>query len=469
VASSPVTAVILAAGQGKRLRSSIPKVLHLAAGRPLLVHVLTALEPLQFADCIVVASPGEEIPAAVKTAGFHNVHFAVQDPPRGTGDAVSIALRERDPGPGDVLVLCGDTPALRTETLSNVLNIHRDRGAIATLLTTVVDSPQGEGRIVRGQDGDVDRIVEERDATEAERAIPEINAGVYVFQDPPLRDLLGQVTADNAQGEFYLTDVIGLIRAGGGLVVAVGADPEEIAGVNSRVELAQVSSSLRQAVCRRWMEEGVTIADPASTFIDASVELSRDVTVMPFTFLEGNTRIASGAQIGPQSRIVDSEVGPDATVSFSVITRSTVGAGASVGPFASLRPGSRLERGAHVGSFVETKATTLGEGSKAGHLSYLGDAEIGSNVNIGAGTITCNWNGTQKNPTVIEDDVYIGSDTMLVAPVRVGARAATAAGSVVRQDVPEDALAVGVPARILAGKGDKMHRGTSVPPSKPRQ
>jgi bifunctional UDP-N-acetylglucosamine pyrophosphorylase/glucosamine-1-phosphate N-acetyltransferase len=209
------------------------------------------------------------------------------------------------------------------------------------------------------------------------------------------------------------------------------------------------------------MDEGVTIIDPQSTFIDVTVQLSRDVTIQPFTFLEGTTTIESGARVGPQTRIVDSEIGPNATVSFSVITDSKVGADASVGPFASLRPGSRLERGAHVGSFVETKATTMGEGSKAGHLAYLGDAQIGKDVNIGAGTITCNWDGQRKNATTIGDDAYIGSDTMLVAPVEVGARAATGAGSVVTHDVPEDALAVGVPARIINGKGDRMRRRAS--------
>jgi bifunctional UDP-N-acetylglucosamine pyrophosphorylase/glucosamine-1-phosphate N-acetyltransferase len=366
-------------------------------------------------------------------------------------------------------VVCGDTPALRSDTLAELLSIHKSRDAEVTLLTSSVESPAGEGRIVRAEGGDVDRIVEERDATEAELAIHEINAGVYVFKEPTLRSLLGAIERDNVQGEFYLTDTIGIIRARGGLVVAIPADAAEIAGVNSRSELARVSRTLRHEACERWMNEGVTIVDPPSTFIDVTVELSRDVIVLPFTFLEGDTRVDSGAQLGPQTRIVDSEVGAGASVSFSVVTRSVVGAEATVGPFASLRPGSRLGRGVHVGSFVETKSTTMGEGSKAGHLAYLGDADIGRNVNIGAGTITCNWDGQQKNPTVIEDDVYIGSDTMLVAPVRVRARGATGAGSVVTKEVPEDALAVGVPARNIGGRGDKMRRRASDSASKPRQ
>jgi bifunctional UDP-N-acetylglucosamine pyrophosphorylase / glucosamine-1-phosphate N-acetyltransferase len=468
-ANSPTTAVILAAGQGKRLRSDVPKVLHRAAGRPLLVHVLAGLESLPLSQLIVVASPGPEIPSVVEGAGFDGIRFAVQEPARGTGDAVRVGLRELETGSGDVLILYGDTPALRTETLAELVEVHKTRGAEASLLTATLDPPVGEGRIVRDTHGDVDRIVEERDATDVELAIHEINAGVYVIREPTLRRLVESIRADNAQGELYLTDVIGLIRSEGGLVVALSADAEEIAGVNSRSELAQVSATLRRAACERWMEAGVTIVDPDSTFIDATVELSRDVVVLPFTFLEGATKIAGGAQIGPQTRIVDSEVGTNATVTFSVVTGSTVGRDATVGPFASLRSGSRLGRGVHIGSFVETKAATIGDGSKAGHLAYLGDAEIGRDVNIGAGTITCNWDGQQKNPTVIEDDVYIGSDTMLVAPVQVRERAATGAGSVVRDEVPADALAVGVPARIISGKGDKMRRRASDSPPDPRQ
>jgi bifunctional UDP-N-acetylglucosamine pyrophosphorylase / glucosamine-1-phosphate N-acetyltransferase len=457
-------AIVLAAGQGKRLHSDLPKVLHLAAGRPLLVHVLDSLSPLSLSERIVVQARDAEIASAVKSAGFEDVRFAVQDPPRGTGDAVRVALDELLVGSGDVLVVCGDTPALRTETLSELIAIHKDRRAQATLLTAVLSAPAGEGRIVRGLDGDVDRIVEERDATQGELGIHEINAGVYVFREETLRRLVGALDSGNAQGEFYVTDVIGLIRSEGGLVVAISSDPKEIAGVNSRSELAQVSRTLRERACERWMDAGVTIVDPQSTFIDATVELARDVVLLPFTFLEGATKIAEGAHIGPQTRIVDSEIHAGAMVSFSVVMRSSVGPDATVGPFASLRQGTTLERGVHVGSFVETKATTMGQGSKAGHLAYLGDAEIGRDVNIGAGTITCNWDGQQKNQTVIEDDAYIGSDTMLVAPVQIRARAATGAGSVVKDEVPADALAVGVPARIITGKGDKMRRGASDSP-----
>ena len=271
--------------------------------------------------------------------------------------------------------------------------------------------------------------------------------------------LLDKVDSENAQGEYYLTDVIGLLVSGDEGVVAHTATEEEIAGVNTRAHLAGVGEVARLRIAQKWMEGGVTIVDPATTFIDSTVEIAPDATILPFTFLEGTTTIGAGAEVGPQTRIVDSEIGERATVTFAVVKGSVVGAEASVGPFASLRPGTRLEKGSKIGTFVETKAMTLGEDSKANHLSYLGDARIGRGVNVGAGTITCNWDGQDKHETVIEDDAYISSDTMLVAPVHVGKRAATGAGAVVKGDVPDDALAVGAPARIIPGKGDKLKRG----------
>ncbi|MDP9225225.1 MAG: NTP transferase domain-containing protein, partial [Actinomycetota bacterium] len=309
---SPTTAIILAAGEGKRLRSHVPKVLHVAAGRPLLVHVLTALAPMGFDERLVVTAPGTEIEPVVTAAGFDGIKYAVQHPPRGTGDAVRVALQEVETAGGDVLVICGDTPLLKTETLRNLVAAHKDRGAVATMLIARTDSPAGEGRIIRGEDGDVDHIVEERDATPAELAVDEINAGVYVFDEPALRELVGELRADNTQGEFYLTDVIGLIRGRRGLVAAMTADADEVAGVNSLKQLADVARFLREQTRERWMNEGVTIVDPDSTFIDVSVQLESDVIVQPFTFLEGETEIAAGAEIGPQARIVDSQVGPKA-------------------------------------------------------------------------------------------------------------------------------------------------------------
>ncbi|MBA2726349.1 MAG: bifunctional N-acetylglucosamine-1-phosphate uridyltransferase/glucosamine-1-phosphate acetyltransferase, partial [Actinobacteria bacterium] len=286
--------------------------------------------------------------------------------------------------------------------------------------------------------------------------VREINSGFCIFEAELLRKLLARLDPGNAQGEFYLTDVFQMARDdGAGVMVSVG-DWSETQGVNDRVQLAEAAGVLRRRIAGRWMREGVTIIDPSSTFIDATVTLERDSTVLPFTFLEGSTSIAEGATVGPQARIVDSDIGSGANVSYSVVRGSSVGPGASVGPFASLRPGTTLKEGAKLGTFVESKNTTIGKDSKAGHLAYLGDAEIGERVNIGAGTITCNWDGKEKHKTVIKDDAYISSDTMLVAPVTIGEGAATGAGSVVRNDVPDGALAVGVPAKVLEGKGRRI-------------
>ncbi|MFN2389377.1 MAG: bifunctional UDP-N-acetylglucosamine diphosphorylase/glucosamine-1-phosphate N-acetyltransferase GlmU [Actinomycetota bacterium] len=453
-----VAGVVLAAGEGRRLKSDLPKVLHPAAGRPLVAHVVAALQPLDLARRVVVTSARrDEIAGALEEAGLaDDLVYAIQDPPRGTADAVAIAL-EAAGDPALVLVVNGDTPLMRTETLERLLEAQRATGAAAAIVTAELDDPGGYGRVVRTAEGLVDRVVEDRDASGSERGLNEVNAGFYVFDALLLAQMLQKVDTSNAQNEYYLTDVVGVLRAEGHQVVAVIADGSEIGGVNDRAQLAAVERALRARATERWMAEGVTIIDPATTYIDAAVVIDRDATIRPFTFLEGATYIGGGASVGPQVRIVDSVVGPGAEVSsFSVVRGSEIGDGASVGPFASLRAGTRLARGARVGSFVETKQTTLGEGSKANHLAYLGDAEIGAGVNIGAGTITCNWDGREKHRTVIEDDAYIASDTMLVAPVRIGKRAATGAGSVVRDDVPDDALAVGVPARIIEGKGNRM-------------
>ena len=454
-------AVVLAAGGGKRMRSERPKVLHRTAGRSLLAHVLTALRPLSLDERVVVASSRwEQLRSALEVEGFGGeVSFAVQEPPQGTADAVRVALEALDGRADTVLVTPGDTPLLRTETLAALLELHRSRSPSASLVAARMSDPTGYGRILRGYGAEVEKIVEERDATELERSVDEINAGVYVFDAPKLREIIGEVEAANVQGEYYLTDVIGLLRAAGDRVMALLADENDILGVNSRSQLAKAGEVLRLRACERWMSEGVTIVDPRTTFIDASVTIGRDALIQPFTFLEGDTEVAASAEVGPQARIVDSSVGQAATVSFAVVRSSTIGPEATVGPFASLRPGTVLERGTHIGTFVETKNTRLGAGSKAPHLSYLGDAELGRGVNVGAGSITGNWDGHNKNKTVIDDDAYLGSDTTMVAPVRIGKRAATGAGAVVRGDVPDDALAVGVPARIIEGKGDKMSRG----------
>jgi bifunctional UDP-N-acetylglucosamine pyrophosphorylase / glucosamine-1-phosphate N-acetyltransferase len=456
--SDGAAAIVLAAGDGKRLKSNLPKVLHPAAGRPLISHVLTALAPLPLSETVVVASTRwQRVKASLEADGFDQLKFVVQEEPRGTADAVRVGLGAIETDPDFVLVVPGDTPLLESDTFFRLLETHRSLGASATVLTAVVHDPTGYGRVVR--DGDwIERIVEDRDATGAVRRIHEINGGVYVFDAETLSDVLAKVDCENSQSEYYLTDVMGLLWSAGKSVAAVQTNADEVSGVNNRSQLAYVSGLIRHRVCERWMAEGVSIVDPRTTYIDSTVVIERDATIHPFTFLEGDTHISEGAEVGPQSRLVDSWVGPGATVTFAVVRESSIGPEAIVGPFASLRPGNKLERRAKIGTFVEAKNSVVGEGSKVNHLSYVGDTEIGRRVNVGAGTITCNWDGKEKHKTIIEDDAYVSSDTMLVAPVRVGRRAATGAGAVVKDDVPDDALAVGVPARIIENKGDRMGR-----------
>ena len=462
-------AVVLAAGDGKRLRSDVPKVLHDAAGRPLIVHVLAALEPLHLPQVIVVTSPRKaQIEAVVTAAGLDlAVDYAIQETARGTGDATRAALDVLRGDIEHVVVLAGDGPLIRSETIADLMEAHVSSGVAATMLTAHLGEPTGYGRIIRDSSQDIERIVEERDADARQRAIQEVNCGGYAFEVAALRDALPRLTTENAQHEYYLTATVEVLLERGLKVGSFEAHAREAKGVNSRAQLAEVAAELRLRACERWMEEAVTIVDPNTTYIDSGVTIGRDTVIYPFTFLEGTTSIAEGARIGPQVRLVNAIVGPQAEVSFSVVRDSEIGEASSVGPFASLRPGTRLGARARVGTFVETKQAQIGDDSKANHLAYLGDARIGRGVNVGAGTITCNWDGHEKHETVIDDDAYIGSDTMLIAPAHVGKRAATGAGSVVRGEVPDDALAVGVPAKIIKGKGDKMGKGPSTPTSEP--
>jgi bifunctional UDP-N-acetylglucosamine pyrophosphorylase / glucosamine-1-phosphate N-acetyltransferase len=423
-----------------------------------LAHVLGALEVHNVPIFVVASARKDEVAAAMAAVGFTDIAYVIQEVPRGTADAARIALEVLPPDIDTVVVVPGDTPLISGDTIGRLLDAHAGGGVSATVLTARVDDPSGYGRVIRDTDGAVRSVVEDRDASEREKQINEINTSVYVFDRDRLSAMLPKVGQENVQVEYYLTDVIELMVAEGDKVVAVEGSADEARGVNSRVDLAAAGGALRRRTAERWMSEGVTIIDPETTYIDASVTIERDAVIRPFTFLEGNTTIGAGSEIGPHARIVDSEVAEGASITFAVVRGSKIGPEASVGPFASLRPGSVLGRKARVGTFVETKETTIGDDSKANHLAYLGDAEVGKGVNVGAGTITCNWDGTQKHKTVIEDDAYIGSDTMLVAPTNIGKRAATGAGSVVKGDVPDDALAVGVPARIIEGKGDKMKR-----------
>jgi bifunctional UDP-N-acetylglucosamine pyrophosphorylase / glucosamine-1-phosphate N-acetyltransferase len=436
-----LTVVVLAAGEGKRFRSAVPKPLHPVAGRPLLWHVLAAAAPLKADRTVVVVGNGaDQVTEAVRDFDLGPVEFGVQASQRGTGDALAAALPLLD-GAGEVLVLFGDTPLVSTALLEGLLDTHRSARAAATLLTCTFDDPTGYGRVLRDSGGEVTGVVEERDATPAQRELREASAGMYVFARPAL-DHLAELRPDNHQGEYYLPDLVPRIVAAGGRVVTAEGAPEEVMGVNDRVELAAAGTVLRRRLLERLMLAGVTVTDPATTYVDADVEVGQDTVLAPMTFLEAGTRVGARCRLGPNVRLVGCTVGDDATVSQAVAVQSVIGDRANVGPFASLRPGSDLGEGSKAGTFVEVKNSTVGQGSKVPHLSYVGDADIGAGANVGAGTVFVNYDGVAKHRTVVGDGAFIGSDTMLVAPVTVGNGAQTAAGSTITKDVPPDALAI---------------------------
>jgi bifunctional UDP-N-acetylglucosamine pyrophosphorylase/glucosamine-1-phosphate N-acetyltransferase len=459
-APQQVQAVVLAAGKGTRMKSARAKVLHPALGVPMLEHVVRALQAAGAAPVtIVVGHQAEAVEAAFAGRGLR---FVRQDPPLGTGHALQVASGALGAGGGTLLVVNGDLPLLRTETLDALLAAHREGGAAATLLTVELDEPGAYGRVLRDGDGGVRAIVEAKDATPDERAVREINAGLYAFERDALAPALRDLKPQNAQGEYYLTDVVGLLRQAGHRVGAyVAADAGEALGVNNAEELADTSRLLRRRRNRALMAAGASIEDPDSTHIGLDAVVEADAVIRPYTFLEGRTVVRAGASVGPFARLVDSEIGPGAQVlDHCVLRECAVGAGATVGPFAHIRPDTRIGAKAKVGNFVELKKTTLGDGSKAPHLSYIGDATVGPGVNIGAGTITCNYDGTHKHPTHIEAGAFIGSDTTLVAPVTVGENAYVAAGSAITEDVPAGALALGRARQVVkpgwaAGRGKK--------------
>jgi bifunctional UDP-N-acetylglucosamine pyrophosphorylase/glucosamine-1-phosphate N-acetyltransferase len=438
-----LTVVVLAAGEGKRFRSALPKPLHPLAGKPLLWHVLAAAAPLKADRTIAVVGNGaEQVTAAVEGFDLGPVRFAVQASQRGTGDALAAALPllEGD-GDGDVLVLSGDTPLITPALLEELLDAHRSARAAATLLTCTLDDPTGYGRVLRDAGGAITGVVEQRDATSAQRGIREVSVGMYAFRRAAL-DGLAELRPDNDQGEYYLPDLVPQVLASGGLVATAAGPQDAVRGVNDRVELAAAGTVLRRRLLERLMLAGVTVTDPATTYLDADVEVGQDTVLAPLTFLEAGTRVGARCRLGPNVRLVGSTVGDDATISQTVALGSTIGARAAVGPFASLRPGSELGADSKVGTFVEVKQSTVGPGSKVPHLSYVGDADIGAGVNVGAGTVFVNYDGADKHRTTVGDGAFIGSDTMLVAPVTVGQGAQTAAGSTITKDVPPDALAI---------------------------
>ena len=459
----PAAVIVLAAGEGKRMRSATPKVLHGFAGRSLLGHVLAACAPLEADAIAVVVGHGREEVAPHLAATAPHAVPVVQAEQRGTGHAVRVALDALPDVDGTVVVLPADAPLLRTGTLRALVQAHEDAGAVATLLTSVVTDPTGYGRVVRDRPGGaVTRVVEHRDASESERAIDEVATSVYAFAAAPLRDALRRLPTDNAQGEEYLTDVVGAYVRAGRHVAAVAAPATETAGVNDRVQLAAAARAYNDRLLVDLMLAGVTVVDPASTWVDATVTAEPDVTVQPRTRLAGATTIATGAEVGPDTTLVDCAVGARARVLRSHCEGAEIGAEASVGPFTYLRPGTRLGRGSKAGAFVEIKASEIGDGSKVPHLSYVGDATVGTGSNIGAATVVVNYDGIAKHRTVVGDHVRIGSDTMLVAPVTVGDGAYTAAGSVVTHDVPPGALAVGrARQRNVEGWVALRRRGTA--------
>ena len=434
--------VILAAGKGARMKSALPKVLHHVGGVPMIDHVLStanALRPRSIT--LVIGHQGDILKAALST--HSNVGFVVQEPQLGTAHALLTTEPALRGATGTAVLLSGDVPLLSANTLKTLLDRHESAGAAATVVTAVVDDPTSYGRIVRSGEK-IARIVEHRDATPQERAIREINSGIYAFALDGLFDALKNVAAENAQREYYLPDVIALYRTQGrGVETLLVSNADEIRGINSRIELAAVSQIVRQKKNAELMAAGVTIEDPATTYVDPGVTIGADTILHPGVSIEGRTTIGGGCEIHSGVRIVDSRIGDRVTVNnCCVISESSLATDSRVGPFAHLRGGAIVSENARVGNFVELKKATLGPGSKAMHLTYLGDAEIGAKVNIGAGTITCNYDGVAKHQTTIEDGAFIGSDTQLIAPVTVGKGAYIGTGTTVREDVPAGALAV---------------------------
>lgn len=450
-AAPRIAVAIMAAGKGTRLKSQIPKVLHEVGGMPLLEHAIrTAKRVVEAKDVYaIIGHEAERVRAAMAHTG---VNFLVQAQQRGTGHALMVA-KDALSAYDQVIVLSGDAPLITVETIGQLLRFHSQRQAAMTLLSADLENPTGYGRVVRKSAGsaEVRGIVEEKSANAAEKRIREINSGFYVFDVKELYGNIARLSTDNAHGEYYLTDMAEVLRAAKRRVVTwKTADAREILGGNTRAELADIDHFLRMKKCRQLMADGVTVFYPATCVVDAEVEVGADTVIEPYVQLLGKTRVGANCRVRSYSVIRDSEIGEGVTVRPGCIMEGAkVSAGATIGPYSHLRPGSEIGEGAHVGNFVETKKIKLGKGSKANHLTYLGDAEIGAGVNIGAGTITCNYDGVNKNKTVIEDGVFIGSDTTLVAPVRVGKGAYVGAASCITDDVPEDSLAVGRARQIV--------------------
>jgi bifunctional UDP-N-acetylglucosamine pyrophosphorylase/glucosamine-1-phosphate N-acetyltransferase len=441
-----LTIIILAAGQGTRMRSDLPKVLHPLAGRPMVCFVVDAARALEPDNLVVVVGHGADL---VRQAVGSGVTYVTQEEQLGTGHAVRQAERAVAGQAELVLVLYGDTPLVQPETLQQVADHHQSTGAVATILTSRPAAPTGYGRIVRdGGTGRVLAIVEEREATPEQKAIDEVSSGIFCFRDPWLWPSLAAVQPSSG-GEYYLTDLVAIACDQGKWVTAWPvADPLEVIGLDHRLKLAWGEAEMRRRINERWMVAGVTLIHPEATYVDAGVEIGSDTVIWPNTFLQGQTRIGQGCTIGPGAVIRDSTIGDRCKVELSMVEQAIMEEDSDIGPFGHLRKGAHLGKGVHMGNFGEVKNSYLGPGVKMGHMSYLGDATVGAGANIGAGTITCNYDGQRKHRTVIGREAFIGSDTMLVAPVEIGDGAKTGAGAVVTHDVPPGTLAYGVPARV---------------------
>ena len=442
-----VTAVILAAGQGTRMKSSMPKVLHPLCGKPMLWHVLEALKSAATEKPVVVVGHGsEEVIAYLGESAL----TVLQEPQLGTGHAAMQAEALLKGKTDYVIVTYADMPLLRGETFKRLVDTQRLNPGPFSLLTVVADDPRGFGRIVRKEDGTVEAIVEEYVATLEQQQIKELNVGAYCFKADWLWEALHRIPKNPKKGEYYLTDVVELAAKDNVPVQAVVHDDFiETIGINTRVHLSEAEAALRQRINREHMLNGVSMMDPASTYIDAAVKIGRDTTILPNTYIRGKTEIGEGNAIGPNTILRDTKIGNRCTILASVLEGAVLEDDVDMGPFARLRKGAHLKSHVHMGNFGEVKDSTLGEGVKMGHFSYIGNATIGANTNIGAGTITANYDGEKKSPTEIGEDVFIGSDTMLVAPLKLGNGARTGAGAVVTKNVPEDTLVVGMPARAI--------------------
>jgi bifunctional UDP-N-acetylglucosamine pyrophosphorylase/glucosamine-1-phosphate N-acetyltransferase len=433
------SAVILAAGKGVRMHSQIPKVLHRVAGKPMVWYVIKAVKEAGIDDITLVVGHGRKL--VEETLADENLRFVVQEQQLGTGHALMQAQSSINPA-HTLVVLAGDTPLLQGKTLKELLNYHQQQQARATVLSAVLPDPYGYGRIIRQADG-LERIVEEKDASPEEKEIAEINTGMYCFQAGAVFSALSRVECSNAQGEYYLTDVLPLLQQDGHNVAVLAVDEiDQIHGINNRVQLSQAEAIIRQRHNRDLMKNGVTIMAPETTFIDSTVKIGLDTVIYPFTIIEGQTTIGENCTIGPYTRINDAFIGNHVVIESSRIKEACIGNYCNIGPYAYLRPEADLHENVKVGDFVEIKKSVIGSGSKIPHLSYVGDSLLGKNVNIGAGTITCNYDGKNKHRTILEDGVFIGSNTNLVAPVTIGENSVTGAGSTIAHDVPAHTLAV---------------------------